>query len=600
MMPFIIRYFIINEGNYMKTLKIINNYFFTDLISVIFGTNISLNTSVVTSSLKLNQMERRNFLKKIIRVEEEKTGASLNAYSGKWGKGEALHLLRRTTIGPNIESMNTVVSKGLRRSLDLLLEDQPEIAPPVNYIFENDPFVPIGSSWVDAPYNDTQDSINYRQSSLRAWNTEILLKETISIREKITLFWHNHFPIDLGTVPDPKYMYDYIRLLRSNGLKNFKNLVFLVTLNPAMLRYLNGNQNAKGAPNENFARELLELFTIGKGPIAGPGDYTNYTELDIKEMAKCLTGWTDSGFYSKTATTIKSSFTASRHDTTTKQLSNRFDSVKIVNENENEYKTVINIIFSKPEVAKYICRKLYKYFVYYKISEEVEKNIIEPLANLFIAEKFEIKPVLRTLLQSEHFFDISTRGNMIKNPIDFSFGLLKQTGLVLSTDNNKRSLSLQSITRLIGGQQMEYFYPPDVSGWKAYYQEPSYYRIWINATTLNARMGYTNTLAGNGVTYNNIKYQIDVLKFIGSMKKVKDPNLLIKELGEFFFPFGLTDSQIVDLKTLILPGAPDYEWEEQYEAYLNNPTNATIKNALETKVRNLVKAMLTMPENYLS
>lgn len=541
--------------------------------------------------IKLNQMKS---------TQEEESGASLNPYSGKWGKGEALHLLRRATIGPNAESMNTVISKGLKRSLDLLFEELPDVPPPINYIFENDPHVLMGASWVNAPYNDTQDSINYRTSSLRAWNAEVLLTEGISIREKITLFWHNHFPIDLGTVSDPKYMYDYIRLLRNNGLKNFKNLVYLITTNPAMLRYLNGNQNSKGSPNENFARELLELFTIGKGAIAGPGDYTTYTEVDIKEMAKCLTGWSDQGYYSKTATVIQSSFNVNRHDSTTKQLSNRFNSIKVVNENENEYKTLINIIFTKPEVAKFICRKLYRYFVYYKISADVEMNIIQPLSELFIAEKFEIKPVLRALLNSEHFFDMANRGNMIKNPIDFSLGLLRQTQFILPTDNNKRTLSLQSIIRNIGGQQMEYFYPPDVSGWKAYYQEPSFYRIWINATTLNARMSYTNSLAGNGLTYNTIKYQIDVLKLIGSMKKVKDPNLLIKELGEFLFPFGLTENQINDLKTLILPGAPDYEWEEQYEAYLKNPTNVTIKVALETKVRNLIKAMLTMPENYLS
>jgi uncharacterized protein (DUF1800 family) len=533
-------------------------------------------------------------------TQEEDSGASLNPYSGKWGKGEALHLLRRATIGPNVESMNTVISKGLRRTLDLLFEELPDVPQPINHIFENDPHVPMGSSWVNAPYNDTRDSINYRTSSLRSWNAEVLLTEGISIREKITLFWHNHFPIDLATVSDPKYMYDYIRLLRNNGLKNFKNLVYLMTTNPAMLRYLNGNQNSKGSPNENFARELLELFTIGKGAIAGPGDYTTYTEVDIKEMAKCLTGWTDQGYYSRTATVIQSSFNVNRHDSSTKQLSNRFNSIKIVNENENEYKTLINIIFTKPEVAKFICRKLYRYFVYYKISPDVEMNIIQPLSELFIREKFEIKPVLRALLNSEHFFDMANRGNMIKNPIDFSIGLLRQTQFVLPTDNNKRTLSLQSIIRNIGGQQMEYFYPPDVSGWKAYYQEPSFYRIWINATTLNARMNYTNSLAGNGLTYNTIKYQIDVLKLIGSMKKVKDPNLLIKELGEFLFPFGLTQNQINDLKTLILPGAPDYEWEEQYEAYLKNPTNVSVKAALETKVRNLIKAMLTMPENYLS
>ncbi|MFM7089932.1 MAG: hypothetical protein ACKOZZ_03895, partial [Bacteroidota bacterium] len=113
----------------------------------------------------------------MIAIENENSGASLNPYAGKWGKGEALHLLRRTTIGPNQDSMNMVLSKGLRKTLDLLLEDQPEITPPANYIFENDPFVPMGNSWVDAPYNDTQDSINYRTSSLRAWNAEIMLNE---------------------------------------------------------------------------------------------------------------------------------------------------------------------------------------------------------------------------------------------------------------------------------------------------------------------------------------------------------------------------------------------------------------------------------------
>ena len=133
--------------------------------------------------------------------------------------------------------MNTVISKGLKRSLDLLFEDLPDVPQPINYIFETDPHVPMGSSWVNAPYNDTQDSINYRTSSLRAWNAEVLLTEGLSIREKITLFWHNHFPIDLGTVSDPKYMYDYIRLLRNNVLKNFKNLVYLITTNVKVFKW---------------------------------------------------------------------------------------------------------------------------------------------------------------------------------------------------------------------------------------------------------------------------------------------------------------------------------------------------------------------------
>ena len=109
----------------------------------------------------------------------------------------------------------------------------------------------------------------------------------------MTLFWHNHFVVEFGDINDARMGYEYCRLLRQHALGNFKQLAKDVTVTPAMLRYLNGNQSTVGAPNENYGRELLELFTVGKGPLIGPGNYTNYTEADVQAAAKVLTGWRD-------------------------------------------------------------------------------------------------------------------------------------------------------------------------------------------------------------------------------------------------------------------------------------------------------------------
>ncbi|MBK9745017.1 MAG: DUF1800 family protein [Saprospiraceae bacterium] len=118
-----------------------------------------------------------------------------------------------------------------------------------------------------------------------------MLKGDANIREKMTMFWHNHFVT--ADINDPRYNYIYISLLRKNALGNFKQLTKDITIDPAMLNYLNGRDNTGQAPNENYARELMELFTLWQSPLAGPGDYTTYTEDDIKEMARVLTGWID-------------------------------------------------------------------------------------------------------------------------------------------------------------------------------------------------------------------------------------------------------------------------------------------------------------------
>lgn len=529
----------------------------------------------------------------------------LAPYKGAFGFEQAAHLLRRATFGVKYAQIKAAAAKGLQATLDELFSDIKLPTPPLNYDYATDPNVPIGSTWVDAPYvKDAKTNATlhqaYRNLSLRTWTFESILNEGISIREQLTLFWHNHFGV--GDMDDPKFWYQHMTLLRTYAWGNFKDLVKKINVDPAMLRFLNGNQNSVNAPNENYAREVLELYTIGKGPLVGPGDYTNYTEQDIKELAKCFTGWRDQGYLTADATTkVGSFFRISSHDTKVKTLSPRFDNKTIPNGFDKEHETAIDIIFTKSEVARFICRKLYRWFVYYDITAEVEQNVIVPMSEVLIQNNYEIKPALLALLQSEHFFDALNIGPMIKNPIDFSLNFIKQVGwsALDSSDLASRHKAIAILFRDVINQQMTYFDPPDVAGWKPYYQEPAFYRIWINSTTLKYRMRLTDQLASN--TYSvGVKTGLNVLNFAASMPTPTDPFLLVEDMVSVLLPQSLTDKQLTDLMNAFLSGTPDYEWGTIWTNYTKNPGNATARASAETKLRNLVKAILSLPEYFLS
>ncbi|MCB0595340.1 MAG: DUF1800 domain-containing protein, partial [Phaeodactylibacter sp.] len=404
--------------------------------------------------------------------------SGLEPYSGPWEYEQAAHLLRRSMFGPTYEQIKTAASLGLEATIEQLFSPLPLPQPPLNYFFQDDPLVPVGQTWVNAPYYDNVNARGYRRQSLRGWTMELLLDEGVSIREKLTLFWHNHFAV--SDINDANFLYRHISLLRKYAWGNFRELVKEVTIDPTMLRFLNGNQNSKNAPNENFARELLELFTIGKGPLVDSGDYTNYTEGDIREMARVLTGWRDVGFFSTNPDiSVGSVYLPFRHDTSSKQLSHRFDNIVIDNMEDQEYAHLIDVIFQKEEVARFICRKLYRWFIYYVIDDNAEENVIEPMAQLLISSDYEIRPALEALLSSAHFFDMLNVGPMIKNPLDFVMTAIKPFQVEFPQGLQPRYngyLRLFSSTVL---QQMEYYNPPQVAGWKAYYQEPGYYRTWI-------------------------------------------------------------------------------------------------------------------------
>jgi len=512
--------------------------------------------------------------------------SGLAPYNGPFNFEQAAHLLRRATFGANYQQIKDAVSMGLDGTLNQLVATPPMPNPPLNPNFSGDPHAAIGQTWVDSASDASVPGIQgYRNQSLRAWTLDLIRTEGVSLREKMVLFWHNHFPI--ADINDPRFVYKYITLIRQNALGNFRELTKAITIDPAMLRYLNGRDNTAASPNENYARELLELFTIGKGPQVGPGDYTNYTEQDVEEMAKVLTGWIDQGFNTQNpAQPVTATFLPNRHNTTTKQLSHRFNDVQIPNMGNQEYAHLIDIIFSKDECARFICRKLYRWFVYYEIPQQVEEDVIAPMAQILLSNDYNIQPAVEALLRSEHFFDILNVGPMIKNPVDFTMSVFKTFDIDLTAASLEQHYRVlwQTFRTTVTPMQMAHFDPPSVSGWKAYYQAPVFYRHWISAVTLPVRQAYTTRMLGNGITALGFGAKINVLGFISALDTPEIADDLIGELVGILFPQPITQFQHDFLKGILLPGLPDYEWNIEYSDHVNNPNDVNLANCREIQI----------------
>ena len=555
-------------------------------------------------------MDRREFVtakKKIAPAgtheikETVRTFSGLTPYNGPWTSNEVIHLLKRTMFGSTPDDISFFLGLGMNQSVDTLLTvSATPPAPPVkNYNNNNIPAtdldfnIPMGQTWVTITTNDADGQ---RRNSLKAWWMGLMINQERNIREKITLFWANHFSTETNEVGRMIWAYNSNALCRKNALGNFKQFVRDMTLDVAMLRYLNGYLNISTAPDENYARELQELFTLGKE------NNPNYTEDDVMAAARVLTGWKING-------TINTySFNSNQHDRNNKQFSSFYNNYVLTGRTgatagDLELDDLLNMIFGKSvEVSRFIVKKLYRYFVYYKIDAATEANVINPLAQLFVSSNWEIKPVLSALLKSEHFFDVVNQGCYIKSPVDMVVSVCREFGLVFPNASDYVNAYnmwsfMQSYAALL---QQNIGDPPNVAGWAAFYQAPQFHETWINADTYPRRNLFTDTMIGPGYTRSGQKIIIDPVAFTKKLSNPSDPNILMNDALRILFRIDLSAASKTALKNQILLSnqAQDYYWTNAWAAYISNPTAANYQ-VVYTRLRDLYKYLMDLAEYQL-
>ncbi len=543
----------------------------------------------------------------VISIDE--AGSDLSPYKGRMEAPQIIHLLKRTMFGATETDVKYFTGKKLKNMISELMEKEYALpSPPVNNYNDTDDKkddpnyyvdeeIPAGQTWIQATIISGKNN-GRRRNSFKAWWLGLMLNQDRSLREKMVLFWHNHFATEASTIDNALFIYRHNDLLRRHALGNFKEMVKAVTLDPAMLKYLNGNVNTKKAPDENYGRELQELFTVGKGP------GSHYTENDVKAAARVLTG------YKIDAKNFTSVFEPGRHDDTDKEFSAFYNNTIIKGrkkeEGAAELDDLLDMIFAQEEVSKFICRKLYRFFVYHQIDDVTEKKIIAPLAAIFRKHNYEIKPVLTALLSSQHFFDSANYGSMIKSPVDFVVGLCREYSLSFpdaSAFVEQYGLWLQ-LQQQASGMQQNIGDPPNVAGWQAYYQEPQYDKIWISSDTLPRRNQFTDRMINNGFTRNKQKILIDVVAFTRQLPGAADPDALVANVIKLLYAIDLPaeEKQFIKSDTLLsgLTGMQsDHYWTDIWNAYLQNPDDKKNSDLVVKKLKSLYRYLMNRPEYQL-
>jgi hypothetical protein len=394
----------------------------------------------------------------------------------------AWHLLSRAGFGGSFAQVSALQSMGLSGAVDLLVDYQnikgdPFTKPEVDETIIRPPTADEARAMRDARKNDDKVALarfdlerNQRQvqdrnqmSDLQDWWLGLMIQTPRPLQEKLTLGWHSHFATNFRTVRDSAMVVRQNFFFRENANGSFATLLKGIIREPAMLKFLNNDSNSKDKPNENLAREIMELFSLGVG---------NYSETDIKEGARALTG------YGRNEREFK--FNIGRHDTKDKRIlgkSGAFDG-----------EAFVDLLLAQPACSRFVARKFYKWFVGdidVKPSEE-QAEVIEAIAGELRSNKYEIAPTLKTLFKSRYFYSREVLGNQIKSPVQ----------LIVSTVRSLQTPTRDLRVLVSAGELMgqELFEPPSVAGWDTG-------RAWINSATMFARQNLTVFLLTGKLPY---------------------------------------------------------------------------------------------------
>jgi uncharacterized protein (DUF1800 family) len=368
------------------------------------------------------------------------------------------HLLWRAGFGPmaeTIASLEAISPKELWKTLvstskDAVVKMDIATDPRNDKAYMNEDGTQMQYKNMDA-VTKKLIALQYRDD-LRNMNIAWLnnmINSKAQLREKLTFFWHGHFACRSRNAIASQELFNVIK---ENALGNFGDMLRAVSKSPAMLQFLNNQQNRKGHPNENFAREVMELFTLGRG---------NYTENDIKEGARAFTGW---GFNKES----QFEFRKRSHDDDAKTFfgqTGNFDGDDI-----------LNILLKNPQTANFVCKKMYKFFV----NEKVDDTNVQWLAKRFLKNNYDISILVEDIFTSDWFFDQKNIGVKIKSPVELMVGIRRF--LPMSLDKDETQLLFQRVL----GQIL--FYPPNVAGWPGG-------KSWIDSSTLMVRLQLPQALS---------------------------------------------------------------------------------------------------------
>lgn len=577
--------------------------------------------------------------------------------SGTLGRRNAAHLLRRATFGATKEELDTFAALTPAQAIESLFHQTlPDPLPPI------DP--KTGLEWMSTGATDANSEGFELEEYYLGWHIGQMMSAGVpsslslayGAREKIVFFLHTHFTTIKSKVFNLRSLYFQNLLFRQFALDadkdetfNIKALTTKISVDNAMLRLLDGNLNVKGRVNENYGRELLELYTVGRG-LAGKvpeglesGDYYVFTEHDVQMAAKVLSGWDmDPDFLNIDEETglprgrvRGSALNATAHDNEIKTFSERFNGQSVTpdplllngaNPTEesaiDEIRQLIEIIYSSEETARNICWKIYRFFVYAPHERwsagnsvaYIDENIVSQMADTLRSNGFKIQPVIENLLRSEHFYHSGNAevvddnfGCIIKSPIDLTIGTLRSFGVTvpdMSTDVEGFYKITGFLLRAISDLGLEFYEPYDVAGYEAYHQFPIYNRIWITPNSLATRYEFIRKILQSDSTF---PVTIDVLYYVQSNfpTEASDARQLIIALAQTLLPMAenLTFDDDADDTSAITARRLNY-FKERFlqefdEAYWTNRWNNGAGD-LRDQLVFLFNAMLQSPEYQLA
>jgi uncharacterized protein (DUF1800 family) len=416
---------------------------------------------------------------------------ALAPYSGPWNPRLAAHLLRRAGFGGAPVDVERLAALSPQAAVDTFvrfpntssLSNGPELETP--------PIPPPGlyrgfaaGMPADSETADRRKAFQMQRNASRrrnliamqTWWLERMIASPAPLQEKLTLFWHGHFTSSPEKGTTEQELLAQNRLFRQYALGNIRELTLHVAQDPAMLRYLDNNVNVQAHPNENFARELMELFTLGIG---------NYTEQDVRESARAFTGWSFRREPDGSGTFVDN---RGQHDDGTKTFLGRSGNFG--------GSDIIEIIFAQPAAARFFATELLSFFVY----DDPEPQLVDQVAALLVKNRFELQPIMSVLLRSNVFFSERAYRALVKSPVEFVVGthqLFAVPKVALVELATLRSM----------GQTL--FYPPNVKGWDGG-------KTWINSQTMLTRENFANGVAQNPAMLQDATW-------IASTLRTRDP-----------------------------------------------------------------------------